>query len=169
MDFAPLDSPSAAKRPAPPARPDLMPADSSPKSKRPSLFGFTTRLTPEQVHYFQTLAIAKGHPSVAAAFKAQALCTGMDHPLNEMRISLEHMQERISEEGAWLQDRIQYLSHALDALQRHTETLVADMQTCTDAMLLFAQTNEALSMAVADLKGSGGRPSHRFDPPGRAG
>jgi len=124
-------------------------------------------LTPEQLHYFQTLAVAKGHLSVAAAFKAQALCTGMDHPLNEMRISLEHMQERISEEGAWLQDRIQYLSHALDALQRHNETLVADMQTCTDAMLLFAQTNEALSMAVTDLKGSGGRLSHRLDPPGR--
>lgn len=169
MDIAPQDFPPTAKRHAPPARSDQMAAGSSLKSKRPSLFGFTTRLTPEQVSYFQTLAAAKGHPSVAAAFKAQALCTGMDHPLNEMRISLEHMQERISEEGAWLQDRIQYLSHALDAMQRHTENLVADMQTCTDAMLLFAQTNEALSMAVADLKGSGGRLSHRFDPPGRTG
>jgi hypothetical protein len=61
------------------------------------------------------------------------------------------MQERITEEGAWLQERIQTVSHALDGIDRHVGELMGEMQTCTQAMLLFAQTNEALSTAVANF------------------
>ena len=104
------------------------------------------------------MAAAQGHPSVAAAFKTQALSYGMEHPLQEMRMSLEHMQERITEEGAWLQDRIQTVSHALDSMDRHVGELMGEMQTCTQAMLLFAQTNEALSTAVANFGAQ--RPTH---------
>ena len=72
-------------------------------SRRLGLFSFTVRLTPEQRSHFESVALARGHSSVAAAFKHQALSLGMEHPLQEMRMSLEHMQERIADEGAWLQ------------------------------------------------------------------
>lgn len=158
MDSAPYSSdahaepqrPSARKVDSPPARPAH--ATSAKKATRRSqLFAFTVRLTPEQRSHFEALTMAQGHASVAAAFKAQALSYGMEHPLQEMRLSLEHMQERIAEEGAWLQDRIQTVSHALDGMDRNVGELMAEMQTCTQAMLLFAQTNEALSLAVTSL------------------
>ena len=107
----------------------------------------------------EALAQAQGHTSVAAAFKAQALSYGMEHPLQEMRLSLEHMQERISEEGTWLQDRIHTVSHAMDDIDRHVSELIGEIQTCTQAMVLFAQTNEALSLAVKQL--SNQRPDYR--------
>ena len=158
MDSAPISSNSNAEHPsasarkvdAPSARPTPSPTDKKPA--RPSqLFAFTVRLTPEQRYHFEALAHARGHASVAAAFKAQALSYGMEHPLQEMRLSLEHMQERISEEGAWLQDRIHTVSHAMDDIDRHVSELIVEMQTCTQAMVLFAQTNEALSLAVKQL------------------
>ena len=107
--------------------------------------------------------MAQGHPSVAAAFKSQALSCGMEHPLQEMRLSLEHMQERITDEGAWLEDRIQSVSHALDGLNQHVADLVAEMQTCTQAMVLFAQTNEALTSVVSSFGSP--RPTHPAPPP----
>ena len=145
-----LASSPARKVAAPLARPRQ--ATTSKKSnRRSSLFGFTIRLTPDQRSHFEALAMAQGHPSVAAAFKAQALSSGMEHPLQEMRLSLEHMQERITDEGAWLQDRIQSVSHALDGVNQHVCDLVTEMQTCTQAMVLFAQTNEALTAAVSSF------------------
>lgn len=158
MDFAPVPShlqPEPQLAPArkvdfPSAHP-THPAAGKKPARRSQLFGFTIRLTPEQRSHFEALAAAQGHSSVAAAFKTQALSYGMENPLQEMRISLEHMQERITEEGAWLQDRIQTVSHALDGMDRHVGELMGEMQTCTQAMLLFAQTNEALSTAVANF------------------
>lgn len=158
MDYAPISN-DAQIQPAPaPARKvgsssaRSTAANSGPKAPRRSqLFAFTVRLTPEQRKHFDNLAVAQGHASVAAAFKAQALSYGMEHPLQEMRLSLEHMQERITEEGACLQDRIQTLSHAIDGIDRHVADLLGEIQTCTEAMVLFAQTNEALSMAVTQL------------------
>lgn len=120
-------------------------------------FGFTIRLNPDQRQHFETLALIQGHRTVAAAFKAQALATGHEHPLCEMRLSLEHMQERITNEGTWLQDRILTVSHALDALQCNVQDMVTEMQTCTQAMLLFAQTNEALAQSVSSLQSPSGR------------
>lgn len=141
---------SARKVDSPSARPAHA-STAKKAARRSQLFAFTVRLTPEQRSHFEALTVAQGHASVAAAFKAQALSYGMEHPLQEMRLSLEHMQERIAEEGAWLQDRIQLVSHALDGMERNVSELMAEMQTCTQAMLLFAQTNEALSMAVTNL------------------
>lgn len=100
---------------------------------------------------------------MAAAFKSQALSYGMEHSLQEMRLSLEHMQERITDEGAWLEDRIQSVSHALDGLNQHVADLVAEMQTCTQAMVLFAQTNEALTSVVSSFGSPG--PTHTAPPP----
>ena len=158
MDFAPATSHAQQKPPLAPARkvdsPPACPKHSSTSKKaarRSQQFGFTIRLTPEQRSHFEALAAAQGYASVAAAFKTQALSYGMEHPLQEMRMSLEHMQERITEEGAWLQDRIQTVSHAQDGIDRHVGELMGEMQTCTQAMLLFAQTNEALSTAVANF------------------
>ena len=158
MDFAPVPSHAPSEPPLAPARKvDSLPARSThpatgkKPARRSQQFGFTIRLTPEQRSHFEALAAAQGHASVAAAFKAQAMSYGMEHPLHEMRMSLEHMQERITEEGAWLQDRIQTVSHALDGMDRHVGELMGEMQTCTQAMLLFAQTNEALSAAVANF------------------
>jgi hypothetical protein len=154
--------PSARKVDSPLARP-THPAAGKKPARRSQLFGFTIRLTPEQRSHFEALAAAQGHASVAAAFKTQALSYGMEHPLQEMRMSLEHMQERITEEGAWLQDRIQTVSHALDGMDRHVGELMGEMQTCTQAMLLFAQTNEALSTAVANFGAQ--RPTHATTAP----
>jgi hypothetical protein len=158
MDFAPIPSHAQSEPPLAPARkvdspPARLahPAAGKKAAHRSQLFGFTIRLTPEQRSHFEALAAAQGHASVAAAFKTQALSYGMEHPLQEMRMSLEHMQERITEEGAWLQERIQTVSHALDGIDRHVGELMGEMQTCTQAMLLFAQTNEALSTAVANF------------------
>ena len=158
MDCAPISpntqaqaTPVPAREVGPPSARST-PASSATKTPRRSqLFAFTVRLTPEQRSHFDALAVAQGHASVAAAFKAQALSYGMEHPLQEMRLSLEHMQERITEEGSWLQDRIQTVSHALDGMDRHVAELMGEIQTCTEAMVLFAQTNEALSMAVTEL------------------
>lgn len=158
MDFTPVPSNAQSEPPLVPARKvdslpagQTHPATGKKPARRSQLFGFTIRLTPEQRNHFEALAVAQGHPSVAAAFKAQALSNGMEHPLQEMRLSLEHMQERITEEGSWLQERIQSVSHALDGMDRHVGELMGEMQTCTQAMLLFAQTNEALSTAVANF------------------
>ena len=158
MDSTPFPSNAHAEPGPAPARtvaaPSARPTHSPTRKKatsRSQLFGFTVRLTPDQLNHFEALAIAQGHASVAAAFKSQALSYGMEHPLQEMRLSLEHMQERITEEGAWLQGRIQTVSHALDGIDRHVGELMGEMQTCTQAMLLFAQTNEALSTAVANF------------------
>ena len=153
-----VDSPSARKVDSPSARPTLSLSVKKP-ARLSQLFAFTVRLTPEQRYHFESLAQAQGHASVAAAFKAQALSYGMEHPLQEMRISLEHMQERITDEGAWLQDRIHTVSHAMDDIDRHVSELIGEMQTCTQAMVLFAQTNEALSVAVKHL--SSQRPDNR--------
>ena len=170
MDYAPISSDALAKPTPAPARKVDSPsarsssADSAIKAPRRSqLFAFTVRLTPEQRSHFEALAAAQGHASVAAAFKTQALSYGMEHPLQEMRMSLEHMQERITEEGAWLQNRIQTVSHALDGVDRHVGELMGEMQTCTQAMLLFAQTNEALSTAVANFGAQ--RPTHATTAP----
>lgn len=170
MDCAPISSDALAKpTPAPARKVDSPSARSTSAhsaikaSRRSQLFAFTVRLTPEQRSHFEALAADQGHASVAAAFKAQALTYGMEHPLQEMRLSLEHMQERITEEGAWLQDRIQMVSHALDGIERHVTELLGEMQTCTEAMVLFAQTNEALSMAVTQL--SHQRSSHPASSP----
>ena len=138
-----------------PARSKPAPAKKSPP--RSPQFGFTVRLNPEQHEHFQALAIIQSHRTVAAAFKAQALATGHEHPLREMRLSLEHMQERITDEGAGLQDRILTISHAMHALQLNVEDMVTEMQTCTQAMLLFAQTNEALTQSVSSLQSIGRR------------
>jgi hypothetical protein len=166
MDSAPISSNSNAEHPSASARKvDSASARPTPSltDKKPArqsqLFAFTVRLTPEQRYHFEALAQAQGHTSVAAAFKAQALSYGMEHPLQEMRLSLEHMQERISEEGTWLQDRIHTVSHAMDDIDRHVSELIGEIQTCTQAMVLFAQTNEALSLAVKQL--SNQRPDYR--------
>jgi hypothetical protein len=158
MDFAPIPSNAQSEPQLAPARKvdspsarHTRPATGKKPARRSQLFGFTIRLTPEQRNHFEALAVAQGHASVAAAFKTQALSYGMEHPMQEMRMSLEHMQERITEEGAWLQDRIQSVSHALDGMDRHVGELMGEMQTCTQAMLLFAKTNEALSTAVANF------------------
>ena len=158
MDFAPISSGAPAQPTPAPARKVDSPSARSASAhsaikapRRSQLFGFTVRLTPDQLKHFEALAIAQGHASVAAAFKSQALSYGMEHPLQEMRLSLEHMQERITEEGAWLQDRIKTLSHAMDGIDQHVAELMGEIQTCTEAMVLFAQTNEALSMAVTQL------------------
>jgi hypothetical protein len=118
----PISSP--AKPRPPPARPKASRVASKPAHRAPQ-FGFTVRLNDAQRQHFESLALIQGHRTVAAAFKAQALATGHEHPLREMRLSLEHMQERITDEGAWLQDRILLVSQGLDALQRN----VADMDT----------------------------------------
>lgn len=149
----PLFAP-APKVTSPSARPTDVPNSNKP-SRRSGQFGFTVRLTQQQRSFFESLALVQGHASIAAAFKAQALTSGMDHPLQEMRLSLEHMQERITEEGAWLQDRIQSVSHALDGVNQHVCELVSEMQTCTQAMVLFAQTNEALAAAVSSVGSPG--------------
>ena len=158
MDYAPISSDALAKPTPAPARKVDSPSARSASAhsaikapRRSQLFAFTVRLTPEQRGHFEALAAAQGHTSVAATFKGQALSYGMEHPLQDMHLSLEHMQERITEEGAWLQDRIQMVSHALDGIERHVTELMGEMQTCTEAMVLFAQTNEALSMAVTQL------------------
>lgn len=158
MDSTPFPSNAHAEPGPAPARtvaaPSARPTHSPTRKKatsRSQLFGFTVRLTPDQLKHFEALAIAQGHASVAAAFKSQALSYGMEHPLQEMRLSLEHMQERITEEGAWLQDRIQTVSHALNGMEQQVAELMEEIQTCTEAMVLFAQTNEALSMAVTQL------------------
>ena len=149
---------TARKVDSPPARPAL--ATTAKKAgSRSQLFAFTVRLTPKQRSHFEALTVAQGHASVAAAFKAQALSYGMEHPLQEMCMSLEHMQEGITEKGAWLQERIHLVLHALDGVDQHLEDLMAEMQTCTQAMLLFAQTNEALSIAVVNLGAKGALPS----------
>ena len=157
MDPAPIPTNANSDPAHSPARPlDLSPAQSNvaasgKKPRRSKLFAFTIRLTTEQCSHFDALAIAQGYGSVAAAFKAQALSNGIEHPLMEMRLSLEHMQERISEEGAWLQDQVQTVSHALDSLVQHVGELTGEIQTCTQAMVLFAQTNEALSSALTSV------------------
>lgn len=158
MDSAPIPSdvhseprPAPARKVDSPSARPMHPAAGKKPARRSQLFGFTIRLTAEQRNHFEALAVAQGHASVAAAFKTQALSYGMEHPLQEMRLSLEHMQERIAEEGAWLQDRIQTVSHALDGMDRNVGELMGEIQTCTQAMLLFAQTNEALSTAVANF------------------
>lgn len=170
MDCAPISSDALVKpTPAPARKVDSLSARSTSAHstikapRRSQLLAFTVRLTPEQRSHFEALAVAQGHASVAAAFKAQALSYGMEHPLREMRLSLEHMQERITVEGAWLQDRIQTVSHALDGMDQHVAELMAEIQTCTEAMVLFAQTNEALSMAVTQL--SDQRSRHPAGPP----
>ena len=150
MDPHATNSPHAKHRPAP-ARPKPSRSASN-LNPRALQFGFTIRLNPDQRQHFETLALIQGHRTVAAAFKAQALAIGHEHPLREMRLSLEHMQERITDEGAWLQDRILFVSHALDALQRNVQDMVTEMQTCTQAMLIFAQTNEALTQSVSSLQ-----------------
>ena len=158
MDCAPI-SPNANAKPgsAPARKVDASSTRSTLTNatkkgpRRSQLFAFTVRLTPEQREHFEALAIAQGHASVAATFKAQALSYGMEHPLQEVRLSLEHMQERITEEGAWLQDRIQTVSHALDGIDQRVAELMVEIQNCTEAMVLFSQTNEALAMAVAQL------------------
>ena len=136
---------------SPPAR-----LGDDPNSKKPARrseqFGFTIRLDPQQRSFFESLALAQGHRSIAAAFKAHALSSGMDHPLQEMQLSLEHMQERISEEGAWLQDRIQSMAHALDGVNQHVFDVLTEMQSCTQAMVIFAQTNQALAAAVSSVR-----------------
>ena len=158
MDFTPIQSNANSESQQAPARNlDLSPARSNVATsekkppRRSKLFAFTVRLTAEQRSHFDALAIAQGYGSVAAAFKAQALSNGIEHPLMEMRLSLEHMQERISEEGAWLQDQVQTVSHALDSLVQHVGELTGEIQTCTQAMVLFAQTNEALSSALSSV------------------
>ena len=158
MDYAPnsFDAhaqpqpPAARKVDSPPARPAHA-TTTKKAARRSELFAFTVRLTPGQRSHFEALKVAQGHASVAAAFKAQALSYGIEHPLQEMRLSLEHMQERISEEGAWLQDQVQTVSHALDSLVQHVGDLTGEIQTCTQAMVLFAQTNEALSAALTSI------------------
>ena len=144
------------------AKPQLALARSKPARSRKTparepQFGFTVRLNPAQRQHFESLALIQGHRTIAAAFKAQALATGHEHPLREMRLSLEHMQERITDEGAELQDRILTVSQALHVLQRNVEDMVTEMQTCTQAMLLFAQTNEALTQSVSNLQSHRGR------------
>lgn len=151
--------------PAPTAsQTQVLPASARPKltaSKKPNRraaqFGFTVRLSADQLEHFEALAVIQGHRTVAAAFKAQALATGHEHPLREMRLSLEHMQARITDDGAGLQERILHLSRALDSLQRNVEDMVCEMQTCTQAMLLFAQTNEALTHSFSSLQIPDGR------------
>ena len=152
----PAPSPSNAKLKPPSARskPSRSASNLTPRAPQ---FCFTVRLNPDQRQHFETLALIQGHRTVAAAFKAQALAIGHEHPLSEMRLSLEHMQERITDEGAWLQDRILTVSHALDALQRNVQEMVTEMQTCTQAMLIFAQTNEALTQSVSHLQSTGER------------
>lgn len=135
---------------SPPARPTDVP-DSNKPARRSEQFGFTIRLNPQQRSFFESLALAQGHRSIAAAFKAHALSSGMDHPLQEMQLSLEHMQERITEEGAWLQDRIQSMAHALDGVNQHVIDVLTEMQSCTKAMVIFAQTNQALAAAVSSV------------------
>jgi hypothetical protein len=115
-------------------------------------FAFTIRLSEDEHQYFQVLSRTQGHRSVASALKAHALSQARDNPLAEMRHGLEHMQERISENGAWLQDRLLGLSTNLDRLQSEVDQLLTDMQTCTEAVLLIAQTNEALTTAVTSLR-----------------
>ena len=155
MDLPAQIPPHAKPRPTP-ARPSPSRAVCKPAPRAPQ-FGFTIRLNPVQREHFETLALIQGHRTVAAAFKAQALSTGHEHPLREMRLSLEHMQERITDEGAWLQDRILSVSQALDSLQRNVQDMVTEMQTCTQAMLIFAQTNEALTQSVSRLQSTGER------------
>lgn len=135
---------------SPPAGPTDVPNSNKP-TRRCEQFGFTIRLNPEQRSFFESLALAQGHPSIAAAFKAQALSSGMDHPLHEMQLSLEHMQERITDERAWLQDRIQSMTHALDGVNQHVIDVLTEMQSCTQAMVIFAQTNQALAAAVSSV------------------
>ena len=83
-----------------------MPATSRPR-RTPCPFGFTIRLTETQRIHFESVAQAQGHTSIAAAFKAQALASGMEHPLQEMRLSLDYMTSRmafgrmVSHSGHW--------------------------------------------------------------------
>ncbi len=113
---------------------------------------FTVRLTEDEQRYFQTLVLAQGHRSVAAAFKAHALSQAKEHPLQEMRLAIEHMQERMSESSAALQDRMMLLSTNLDQIQSNFDGLISDMQACTESVLLIAQTNEALTIAVTQMR-----------------
>lgn len=126
-----------------------------PPTKPTSSFAFTIRLSEDEHRYFQTLTQAQGLRSVAATFKAHALNQAREHPLAEMRLALEHMQERIGDSSAWMQDRIMGISTNLDRLQTEVDQLLTDMQTCTEAMLLMAQTNEELATAVTVLRRSG--------------
>ena len=75
-----------------------MPATSRPR-RTPCPFGFTIRLTETQRIHFESLAQAQGHASIAAAFKAQALACGMEHPLQEMRLSVDYMTSRMAIRG----------------------------------------------------------------------
>ena len=127
----------------------------APTPRQVSTIAFTIRLSEDEHRYFQTLTQAQGMRSVAATFKAHALSQAREHPLAEMRLALEHMQERISDSSAWMQDRILGISNNLDRLQTEVDQLLTDMQTCTEAVLLMAQTNEALTTAVNDLRRSG--------------
>ncbi len=127
-----------------------MPATARPR-RTPCPFGFTIRLTETQRIHFEGLAQAQGHSSIAAAFKAQALASGMEHPLQEMRLSLDYMTSRITDESAWLDQHVVDLARSVNATSSLMNELLAESQSCTQAMILFAQSTEALSKAISKL------------------
>ena len=116
------------------------------------VMAFTVRLTdPERAH-FEALAASQGHKTISAAFKAQALSLGMEHPLNEMRLTLDHLAARQVQESAGFQQQLNFVVNGVDTCTRQIAELRQETQACTQAMRLFAQSVEAMAHALQPRK-----------------
>jgi hypothetical protein len=118
------------------------------------VMAFTVRLTELERVHFEALAASQGHKTISAAFKAQALSMGMEHPLHEMRLTLDHLAARQVQESAGFQQQMNSVAQAMDACTGQVAELRQETQACTQAMLLFAQSVEAMAQALQPRQGS---------------
>ncbi|MBK6650988.1 MAG: hypothetical protein IPG42_15675 [Betaproteobacteria bacterium] len=116
------------------------------------VMAFTVRLTELERVHFEALAASQGHETISAAFKAQALSLGMEHPLNEMRLTLDHLAARQVQESAGFQQQLNFVVNGVDTCTRQIAELRQETQACTQAMLLFAQSVEAMAHALQPRK-----------------